>query len=108
VCSAGTTTKPCCHPTTRNGATYLSRYTTSSNVEPFTVKGLVGKLGDFGGIDPAALPGDLATQWIHIRDGRDQSFRKSLGWSLRNREGRYAGGWSLRAAGEDTTAKVAR
>jgi hypothetical protein len=78
------------------------------NVEPFTVKGLVGKLGDLGGIDPAALPGDLATQWIHIRDGRDQSFRKSLGWWLRNREGRYAGGWSLLAAGEDTKAKVAR
>jgi hypothetical protein len=72
------------------------------SAELFTVKDLVGELrGPFSGgrIDAAALPGDLAEKWSHIRDGRDEGFRKSLGWWLKNREGRYASGWSLVAAG---------
>jgi hypothetical protein len=79
--------------------------------EPFTVKDLVGELLDpfLGGrIDAAALPGELAQQWSHIRDGRDTGFRKSLGWWLKNRAGRYAAGWSVLAAEPDTKAKVAR
>jgi hypothetical protein len=84
--------------------------------KPFTVKSVVerlhddreGGLGRKRAIDPAMLPGDLAQQWSHIRDGRDQGFRKSLGWWLRNRVGRYAAGWSLVADGEDTKTKVAR
>ena len=68
--------------------------------EPFTVKGLVERLDSFTGkIDAAVLPGDLAQQWSHIRDGKDTGFRKSLGWWLKNRAGRYAAGWSLVAAG---------
>jgi hypothetical protein len=81
------------------------------STEPFTVKDLVGELRDpyLGGrIDAAALPGDLAEKWSHIRDGRDEGFRKSLGWWLKNRAGRYAAGWSVVAAEPDTKAKVAR
>jgi hypothetical protein len=79
--------------------------------EPFTVKELVGELRDpfLGGrIDAAALPGDLAEKWSHIRDGRDGGFRKSLGWWLKNRLGRYTSGWMLAPAEPDTYAKVAR
>jgi hypothetical protein len=79
--------------------------------EPFTVKELVGELRDpfLGGrIDAAALPGDLAEKWSHIREGRDGGFRKSLGWWFRNREGRYASGWAVVAAEPDGHAKVAR
>jgi hypothetical protein len=80
---------------------------------PFTVKELVGQLPDHlvnaGSIDPAALPGDLAEKWSsHIRDGRDWGFRKSVGWWLKNREGRYASGWAVVAAEPDAHAKVAR
>jgi hypothetical protein len=82
------------------------------SVKPFTVKELVGQLPDhgisFGSIDPAALPGNLAEKFSHIRDGRDGGFRKSLGWWLKNRLGRYAGGWSLVEAAPDTVGKVAR
>jgi hypothetical protein len=79
--------------------------------DPFTVKDLVGELRDpfLGGrIDAAALPGDLAEKWSHIREGREGGFRKSLGWWLKNRAGRYASGWTLVAAESDTKAKVAR
>jgi hypothetical protein len=79
--------------------------------EPFTVKELVGELrAPFvgGRIDAAALPGDLAEKWSHIREGRDDGFRKSLGWWFRNREGRYASGWAVVAAEPDGHAKVAR
>ena len=79
--------------------------------EPFTVKDLVAELRDpFGGgrIDPAALPGDLAEKWSHIRGGRDGGFRKSLGWWLKNRLGRYASGWTLVPAAQDTKVQVAR
>jgi hypothetical protein len=81
------------------------------SAEPFTVKDLVGELrGPFSGgrIDAAALPGDLAEKWSHIRDGRDEGFRKSLGWWLRNRLGRYASGWAVVGAEPDTKAGVAR
>jgi hypothetical protein len=81
------------------------------STEPFTVKDLVGELRDpyLGGrIDAAALPGDLAQQWSHIRDGKDTGFRKSLGWWLKNRAGRYAAGWSLVAAGVDGHSKAPR
>jgi hypothetical protein len=74
---------------------------------PFTVKDLVGKLAGYGGIDPAMLPGDLAEKWSHLRDS-DASFRKSLGWWLKNRTGRYALGWSIAATTPDSDAKVAR
>jgi hypothetical protein len=77
-------------------------------VEPFTVKDLVGTLSDFGGIDAAVLPGDLAHEWSRIYDGRDQGFRKRLGWWLKNRVGRYAGEWSLVVAGEDGHTKAPR
>jgi hypothetical protein len=40
---------------------------------------VVGKLGSYGGIDPAVLPGDLAEKWSRVRDGNDALFRKSLG-----------------------------
>jgi hypothetical protein len=77
--------------------------------EPFAVKELVGQLDSLTGrIDAAALPGDLAEKWSHIRDGRDSGFRKSLGWWLRNRLGRYASGWMLVPAEPDTKAGVAR
>jgi hypothetical protein len=79
--------------------------------EPFTVKELVGELRDpfLGGrIDAAALPGDLAEKWSHVRDGREGGFRKSLGWWLKNRLGRYASDWMLAPAEPDTYAKVAR
>jgi hypothetical protein len=79
--------------------------------EPFTVKEVVGELRDpfLGGrIDAAALPGDLAEKWSHIREGREGGFRKSLGWWFRNREGRYASGWVVVAAEPDAHAKVAR
>ena len=77
--------------------------------DPFTVKDLVGRLGTFAGrIDPAALPGDLADKWSHIRDGQDGGFRKSLGWWLKNRLGRYASGWTLVPAEPDTKTGVAR
>jgi hypothetical protein len=81
------------------------------DTDSFTVKDLVGELRDpfLGGrIDPAALPGDLAEKWSHIRDGRDGGFRKSLGWWLKNRLGRYASGWTLIPADPDTYVKVAR
>ncbi len=81
------------------------------DTEPFTVKELVGELRDSfsgGRIDAAVLPGDLAEKWAHIHGGRDEGFRKSLGWWLKNREGRYASGWSLVAAETDAHAKVAR
>jgi hypothetical protein len=82
-------------------------------VEPFTTKGLVSQLSNHqswhgGSIDAATLPGDLAEKWSHIRDGRDGGFRKSLGWWLKNREGRYASGWAVVAADRDTKAGVAR
>jgi hypothetical protein len=54
------------------------------------------------------LPGDLAEKWSRIRDGRDGGFRKSLGWWLKNRAGRYASGWALVPAEPDAHAKVAR
>jgi hypothetical protein len=79
--------------------------------EPFTVKELVGELRESflgGRIDAAVLPGDLAEKWTHIRDGRDWGFRKSLGWWLKNRMGRYASGWALVEAEPDAHAKVAR
>jgi hypothetical protein len=79
--------------------------------DPIAVKDLVGELRDpfLGGrIDAAALPGDLAEKWGHIRDGRDGGFRKSLGWWLKNRLGRYASGWMLVPAEPDTTTNVAR
>jgi hypothetical protein len=75
---------------------------------PFAVKNLVGKLASYGGIDPAMLPGDLAEKWNRVRDGNDASFRKSLGWWLKNRTGRYSAGWSVASAGEDAYTKVAR
>jgi hypothetical protein len=75
---------------------------------PFAVKDLVGQLGSYGGIDSAMLPGDLAEGWSRVRDGNDASFRKSLGWWLKNRTGRYAAGWSVASAGEDPYTKVAR
>jgi hypothetical protein len=77
--------------------------------EPFMVKDIAARLDAYAaGIDHAALPGDLAQEWSRIRDGRDGSFRKRLGWWLRNRKGRYADGWSVVAAGEDTQTGVAR
>jgi hypothetical protein len=80
--------------------------------KPFSVKDLVGQLPDHlasvGSIDPAVLPGDLADKWSHIREGRDGGFRRSLGWWLKNREGRYASGWAVVAAEPDAHAKVAR
>jgi hypothetical protein len=41
--------------------------------------------------DSAALPGDLPQKWGFVKDGKEVGFRKSLGWWLRNHEGRYAG-----------------
>ena len=82
--------------------TFLVALHDAFSTEPFTVKDLVGELRhpfSGGRIDAAALPGDLAEKWSHIRDGRDEGFRKSLGWWLKNREGRYASGWSVVAAG---------
>jgi hypothetical protein len=83
------------------------------NTQPFTTKDLVGQLGDHdkwtgGTIDPAVLPGDLADRWAHVRDGRDGSFRQSLGHWLRNRQGRYAAGWAIVSATRDTHNDVAR
>jgi hypothetical protein len=91
--------------------TFLVELHSAFGPEPFTVKELVGELRDpfLGGrIDAAALPGDLADKWAHIRDGKDSGFKKSLGWWLRNRLGRYASGWMLAPAEPDTYAKVAR
>jgi hypothetical protein len=79
--------------------------------EPFTVKELVQRLDSFlvdDKIDAAVLPGDLAQQWSHIREGKDTGFRKSLGWWLKNRAGRYAARWSLIAAGVDSHTKAPR
>jgi hypothetical protein len=74
----------------------------------FTVNHIVERLRhdpySMGGtpyLDSAALPGDLPQKWALIRDGKDGGFRKSLGWWLRNHEGRYAGGWILMSAGKD-------
>jgi hypothetical protein len=83
------------------------------STQPFTTKDLVGQLGDHdrwsgGTIDPAVLPGDLADRWAHVRDGRDGSFRQSLGHWLRNRQGRYAAGWALVSTPRDTHNDVAR
>jgi hypothetical protein len=81
------------------------------STESCTVKDLVDELRDpfLGGrIDAAALPGDLADKWSHIREGRDEGFRKSLGWWLKNREGRYASGWSLVVAEVDGHSKAPR
>ena len=75
---------------------------------PFAVKDLVGKLGSYGGIDSAVLPGDLAEKWSRVHDGNDASFRKSLGWWLKNRTGRYAAGWSVVKAGVDSYSKAPR
>jgi hypothetical protein len=76
---------------------------------PFMVKDLVEQLNSFTGrIDAAMLPGDLAEKFSHIRDGRDRGFRKSLGWWLKNRLGRYASGWLLAPAEPDTKSGVAR
>jgi hypothetical protein len=91
--------------------TFLLALRDAFSAEPFTVKDLVGELRHAfsgGRIDAAALPGDLAEKWSHIRDGRDEGFKKSLGWWLKNRAGRYAAGWSVVAAEPDTKAKVAR
>jgi hypothetical protein len=52
-------------------------------------------------LDSAALPGDLPQKWGFVKDGKDGGFRKSLGWWLRNHEGRYAGDWTLLSAGKD-------
>jgi hypothetical protein len=73
----------------------------------WNVKDLVGQLRDgqsqfAGKIDSAVLPGDLAQQWAHIREGKDAGFRKSLGWWLRLRKGRYAGGYRLVDAGKSS------
>jgi hypothetical protein len=91
--------------------TFLLALRDAFSAEPFTVKDLVGELRHAfsgGRIDAAALPGDLAEKWSHIRDGRDEGFKKSLGWWLKNRAGRYASGWSVVAAEADAHAKVAR
>jgi hypothetical protein len=90
---------------------FLAELHGAFGTEPFTVKDLVGELRDpFAGgrIDPAALPGDLAEKWSHVREGREGGFKKSLGWWFRNRLGRYASGWVVVAAEPDTAAKVAR
>ena len=73
----------------------------------FTVKDIVERLGqdlypmNGSRLDSAALPGDLPQKWALIRDAKDGGFRKSLGWWLRNHEGRYAEGWTLLSAGKD-------
>jgi hypothetical protein len=78
-------------------------------VEPFTVKQLVERLDSYEDrIDSAVLPGDLAQQWSHIRDGKDAGFKKSLGLWLTNRVGRYVAGWSVIDAGKDSHANVVR
>jgi hypothetical protein len=77
--------------------------------EPFTVKELVGRFDSYPSrIDTAKLPGDLAQEWGRIYNGQDAGFRKKLGWWLRNRQGRYAGGWAVVDAGTDSHTKVAR
>jgi hypothetical protein len=75
--------------------------------DPFTVKDIVDHLhrvnpfnSNGGNLDTAALPGDLPQRWAYVRDGNDGGFRKSLGWWLRNHEGRYAAGWALVSAGK--------
>src|SRR5215217_7654424 len=89
--------------------TFLVELYGAFGTEPFTVKGLGERLDSFAGrIDAAALPGDLADKWAHIREGKDAGFRRSLGWWLKNRLGRYASGWMLAPAEPDAHAKVAR
>ena len=60
------------------------------------------------GIDTAVLPGDLAERWGHIRGRSQRRIQKSLGLWLKNRKGRYAAGWSVVPAPQETHAKVAR
>jgi hypothetical protein len=84
-----------------------SRAAQAFGTDLFTVKDIVERLGhdlyamNGSHLDSAALPGDLPQKWALIRDGKDGGFRKSLGWWLRNHEGRYAGGWTLVSAGKD-------
>jgi hypothetical protein len=74
-----------------------SRAAQAFGTDLFTVKDIVERLGhdlyamNGSHLDSAALPGDLPQKWALIRDGKDGGFRKSLGWWLRNHEGRYAG-----------------
>jgi hypothetical protein len=91
-----------------NLETFLVALYDAFGMEPFTVKDLVGRLEDYGGIGAAVLPGDLAHEWSRIYDRRKEAFRKRLGWWLKNRQGRYAAGWAVVAAEDDTKAKVVR
>lgn len=84
-------------------ATFLQAIYDSFAVEPFTVKRLVERLGParigeagVTRIDTALLPGDLAHKFSTIRNGDDGDFRKSLGWWLKNRAGRFVRGWTVR------------
>jgi hypothetical protein len=89
---------------------FLVALHSSFGTEPFTVKNLVARLEFVGAplFDAAALPGDLADRWAHVREGKDAGFRKSLGKWLANRLGRYASGWMLVAAGTDSHTKNLR
>jgi hypothetical protein len=87
--------------------TFLVELHKEFGTDLFTVKDIVERLGhdlytmNGSHLGSAALPGDLPQKWGFVKDGKDSGFRKSLGWWLRNHEGRYAGGWTLLSAGKD-------
>jgi hypothetical protein len=85
------------------------------NDKPWTVKELVGKIRTVGAdfppdkLDPDKLPGDLSDRWDRVGlNGRTGGFSRSLGLWLKNRKGRYAGGWKIIAAPKDTHANAER
>ena len=79
--------------------------------QPWTVKDLVLNLEEWedlgkakAGVDPDALPGDLADKWSRVANTKNAygtttkskaGFSKSLGRWLMNRAGRYAHGWKV-------------
>jgi hypothetical protein len=58
-------------------------------------------------LDPALLPGSLATDWDRISriEGSDSGFRKSLGHWCRNHAGRWSGDLKLHPVGTNRTLK---
>ena len=55
--------------------------------------------GDAKRLDPVDLPGELANDWSKV-GSKTSGFTRRLGYWMRNRKGRFAGGWTLRDAEE--------